>query len=166
MPDLNGRDLLREWRQLMEAVVASAASASARRELPGELAGAMQRQLDLVQELIERERRLQGDLTSRLLGPIDAMFDLLEQTGATLRGQAEALENAGRALEESARLMKRQAELFEKTIASLRQPTELARSAAGAKRRTSAKPTGRPARKPAAKAARKPAAKTARKSRA
>jgi len=151
MADLNGRDLLREWRQLMEAVVASAASASARKDLPGELAGAMQRQLDLVQELIERERRMQGDLAARLLGPVDAMFDLLEQTGATLRGQAEALENAGRALEESAGLMKRQAELFERTIASLRQPTELARSATGAKRRASAAPPAKPARKPAAK---------------
>jgi len=153
MADLNGRDLLREWRQLMEAVVASAASASARKDLPGELAGAMQRQLDLVQELIERERRMQGDLAARLLGPVDAMFDMLEQTGATLRGQAEALETAGRALEESAGLMKRQAELFEKTIASLRQPTELARSAAGAKRRADGAPPSKPARKPAAKRA-------------
>ncbi len=119
MPDLNGRELLHEWRQLMEAVVASATSATARKDLPGEVA-------------------------SRLLAPLDAVFDLLEQAGATIRGQAEALEDAGRALEESAGLMKRQAELFERTIATLRQPTERAKSVAGAKPRTRTKAPRKP----------------------
>jgi hypothetical protein len=139
MPDLNGRDLLHEWRQLMDAVIASAASGTGRRDLPGELLGSLQRQLELVQEVVDRERRLQGELAGRLLGPIDAVFDLLEQTGATLRQQAEALQTAGRALEESAGLMKSQAELFERTIATLREPTDLARSAVGLERRA-AKP--------------------------
>jgi hypothetical protein len=136
MPDLNGRDLLKEWRQLMDAVVASAGSAAGRRDLPGELLGSMQRQLELVQEVVERERRLQGDLAGRLLGPVDAVFDLLEQAGATLRQQAEALQTAGRALEESAGMMKTQAELFERTIAALREPAERARVAAGLERRS------------------------------
>jgi hypothetical protein len=144
MPDLNGRDLLREWRQLMEAVVASATSATARKDLPGELVGAMQRQLELVQEIVDRERRLQGDLATRLLAPLDAVFDLLEQAGATIRGQAEALEDAGRALQESAGLMKRQAELFERTIATLRQPTERAKGTTRAKPRASSKAPRKP----------------------
>jgi predicted metal-dependent hydrolase len=144
MPDLNGRDLLREWRQLMEAVIASATSATARKDLPGELVVAMQRQLELVQEIVDRERRLQGDLATRLLAPLDAVFEMLEQTGATIRGQAEALEDAGRALQESAGLMKRQAELFERTIATLRQPTERAKGAAGAKRRAPSKASRKP----------------------
>jgi hypothetical protein len=37
---------------------------------------------------------------------VDAVFDLLEESGTTLRRQAEALEAAGRALEETAALMK------------------------------------------------------------
>lgn len=144
MPDLNGRDLLREWRQLMEAVIASATSATARKDLPGELVGAMQRQLELVQEIVDRERGLQGDLATRLLAPLDAVFDLLEQAGAAIRGQAEALEDAGRALEESAGLMKRQAELFERTIAALRQPTERAKGTTRAKPRAGAKAARKP----------------------
>jgi hypothetical protein len=96
----------------------------------------MQRQLELVQEVVERERRLQGDLAGRLLGPVDAVFDLLEQAGATLRQQAEALQTAGRALEEAAGMMKSQAELFERTIATLREPAERARVAAGLERRS------------------------------
>jgi len=91
----------------------------------------MQRQLDLVQEVVERERRLQKELTGRLVGPVDAVFDLLEEAGAALRRQAEALEAAGRALEETAGLMARQAELFERTVSTLRQPAELAKAATG-----------------------------------
>jgi len=115
----------------MDSVIASAASAAGGSDLPRDLLGAMQRQLELVQEVVERERRLQKELTGRLLAPVDAVFDLLAETGATLRRQAEALEAAGRALEETAGLMKRQAELFERTIGTLRQPAELAKTAAG-----------------------------------
>jgi hypothetical protein len=84
-----------------------------------------------VQEVIERERQLQKELARRFVAPLDAVFDLFEETGATLRRQAEALEAAGRALEETAGLMKHQAKLFEQTINTLRQPAELAKAATG-----------------------------------
>jgi hypothetical protein len=134
MSELSGRELLREWKSLMDSVVRSAASVAGRPELPRQLLETMQRQLELVEEIVERERRLQTDLTGRLLAPADAVFDLVEQTGTTLRRQAEALEAAGRALQESARLVRTQAELFERTTGSLRQPVELAKAVAGAKR--------------------------------
>jgi len=63
------------------------------------------------------------------------VFDLLEETGATLRRQAEALAAAGSALEETAGLMKHQAEIFERTISTLRQPADLAKAATGLDRR-------------------------------
>ena len=96
----------------------------------------MQRQLDRVQELLEHERRLQREVVGRLLGPADAIFDLLEQSGAAMRQQAEALEEAGRALEQTAALVKAQAELFEHTVRMAREPTELAKAAAGVERRS------------------------------
>jgi hypothetical protein len=135
MPDLGGRELLREWQKVMHAVVDTAASVSGRSELPRQLLEPMQRQLELVQEVIERERRLQRELARRVVAPFDAIFDLLEASGATMSRQAEALEAAGRALEETAALMKGQAELFERTVATLRGPTELAKAAAGIDRR-------------------------------
>jgi hypothetical protein len=141
MPDLSGRELLDEWRKLMDSVVSSAASAAGRPELPRELLGAMQSQMALMQRIADRERLLGSELAARILGPIDAVFDLLEQTGATLRSEAEALETAGRALQETAGLMKRQAELFEQMIGALREPAELAKVAAGLDRRARRSPS-------------------------
>ena len=50
MTDLGGRELLREWRKLMDSVVDSAASVPGRGEVPQKLLEAMQHQLQLVQE--------------------------------------------------------------------------------------------------------------------
>lgn len=131
MPELSGSELLHEWRRLMDSVVASAASVAGHSELPRQLLEQVQRQLELVQEIVDRERRMQRDLTDRLLAPVDAVFDLLEQSGTMLHQQADTLESAGRALEETSRLMKSQAELFEQTIRTLRVPVELAKASAG-----------------------------------
>ena len=130
----------------MDSVVASAASLGGRAELPRQLLEPMQRQLELLQEVIERERRLQKQLAGHLLAPVDAIFDLLEESGLMLRRQAEALQNAGRALEDTAALVKSQAELFERTIGALREPAELAKAAAGLERRVRNSP-GRPPRR-------------------
>jgi len=162
----------------MESLVSSAASAAGRPELPRDVLGAMQRQATLVQELIDRERKLQREITGRLVAPVDAVFDLLEETGATLRAQAEAVEAASRALTEAAVLMQRQAELFERTIVAVRQPADFVKAATGLERadrtatkrrpRTAARSSARkaargPARKAAEGSARKTAAGTARK---
>jgi hypothetical protein len=135
VPDLSGREVLSEWRALMDSVVASAASTTSG-AVPRPVLEAMERQIDLVQEVIERERRLQKQLAAGLVAPVDAVFDLLEQIGVTLRRQAEALETAGRALEETARLAQNQPELFERTIGALREPAEIAKTAVGLERRT------------------------------
>lgn len=142
MRELSGRELLDEWRKLMDSVISSAASAAGRPELPRDLLGAMQSQMALMQKVVDRERLLGGELTGRILAPVDAVFDLLEESGETLRREAEALEAAGRALEETAGLMKRQAELFEQTIGALREPAELAKVAAGLERRPRRKESG------------------------
>ena len=131
MPEHSPSDLVHGWQQRMESAVASAASLAAPTELSRHLLEAMHREVELVQEVVERERRLQRELAANLVAPIDAVFDLLEQSSTTLRRQSEALEAAGRALEETARQAKRQAQLFERTIDALRQPTDLAKAAAG-----------------------------------
>jgi uncharacterized protein YukE len=142
LPELSPRELLGEWSKAMEEAAASLSSVADHAEAPRELLGAMGRQVELVHELIEREHRLQHQAASQLLAPIDAVFDLLEDSGATLRKQAEALESAGQALEESARLFKTQAALFERAVGALREPSDRARTVIGLEPR--ARQTARP----------------------
>jgi hypothetical protein len=97
--------------------------------LAHQLADQLRRELELVRDVAERERRLQRELTGRIVAPVDAAFDLLSQTGSMLHRQAEALETAGAALAETAALMKAEAELFERTVGAVRQPVELLKSA-------------------------------------
>jgi len=123
VPDINEPDLLREWRSAISSLV------------PRQLMGPMERQVELIQDVLERERRLQREVLGRVFGPVDAVFDLLEQSGAMLTQQAQALEEAARALEQTAALMKTQADLFERTIRAARQPADLARTVAGLEKR-------------------------------
>jgi hypothetical protein len=150
--DRSGVDLLGEWRKAMGSLVASLSN---RTELPRQLLEPMQRQLELVQEIVERERALQREVASRLLAPVDAVFDLLAESGVMLRRQAEALESAAHALEDTAGLVKAQADLFERTISLMREPAELAKVAAGLERGSTRK-SATSRRKPAT-SARKPA---------
>jgi hypothetical protein len=138
----------------MDTVISSAASVAERRELPRDLLRLMRNQATLVQEVIEREQTLQRLIGARLIEPVEAGFDLLEESAATLRRQSETLGSAAKALQETAALMTQQAELFERTIHTLRQPVTLARSAAKIERprtrsgKGRAKPTKAKAAKP------------------
>ena len=148
MPDLSGRELIREWRKLMDSIVDAMSTVTARSEIPSQVREPLQRQLELVQELIERERRLQEEIAEQVLAPVDVAFDLLEQSGATMRRQAAALEAAGDALRETASLMSGQAELFEQTISKVRAPAHAARVVLGVERPTRrSKSSASPARK-------------------
>jgi hypothetical protein len=132
----------------MDSMVSSAASVGSRAEIPRQLLEPMQRQLELMQDVIERERRMQKQLAGLVLGPVDTIFQLLEETGTMLRSQAQELEAAGRALEHTAGIMKTQAELFERSIGALRQPADLARAATGLERRAPKRSPRQPRRTP------------------
>jgi methyl-accepting chemotaxis protein len=119
MADGGGLDLLRDWQSAMTSVI------------PRQLISPLKRQTELIGDVLERERRLQREVLGYLFAPIDGVFDLLEQSAATIRQQAEALEQAARALEDTAVLMKAQAELFERGVKTAREPADLARSVAG-----------------------------------
>jgi hypothetical protein len=118
----------------MQAVIAATGSAAGRAEVPHQLVAPMRRQVELLEQLVEREERVRAELVGRAFAPVDAVFDLLEQSGAAVRKQAEALSESARALEQTAELMRAQAELYERTIRTLREPSRLAKSAAGLKR--------------------------------
>ena len=128
MADGGGLDLLRDWQSAMTSVI------------PKQLLGPLKRQTDLIGDVLERERRLQREVLGYVFAPIDGIFDLLEQSAATIRQQAEAIEQAARALEDTAVLMKAQAELFERGVNTAREPADVARRVAGLKKRTKSAP--------------------------
>ena len=146
MPD--GKDILREWQDAMQLIADAARGATGRAELPKALLAPMQRQLELLQEVVERERTLQADILGRLLDPMDGVLNLLEESGKTFRAQADALAEASAALEQTATLMRTQAEIYESTIRAFREPAELARRVSGAKPRPRG---GRSGKKPKGK---------------
>jgi hypothetical protein len=115
--------------------------ASWRGELPRQLVEPLQRQLDAVKGLAERERALQQQVAEQVVAPVDAVFDLLQESATTLRLQAESLQAAGRALDEAAGLMRLQAEHFEQTVEVARRPVELAKTVVGIPRSQHAPPS-------------------------
>ena len=135
MADGGGLDLLRDWQSAMTSVI------------PKQLLGPLKRQTDLIGDVLERERRLQREVLGYVFAPIDGIFDLLEQSAATIRQQAEAIEQAARALEDTAVLMKAQAELFERGVRTAREPADFARSVAGLEKRAARKKPPKPRKK-------------------
>src|SRR3954453_9919899 len=121
VPELGGFDLLRDWQAAMRSLAGRSV------ELPQQMLAPMQRQAEIVQEVLERERRRQQELLDQAFAPLDAVFDLLEQTGAALHRQAKALKESARALEQAAAMTEAQAELFEQAMVVLRQPSEVVR---------------------------------------
>lgn len=129
---MSERDLLREWQNAMQSVASSIGAAARRPEdIAQKVLAPMQRQAELFQEVLDRERALQAGIVRRAFRPLDAVFDLLEESGSALRSQAEAIEEAARALEQAAVLMKLQADLFARTIKTLREPAHAVKSLAG-----------------------------------
>jgi hypothetical protein len=127
-------DLLGEWRAAMGAVVSVITSAG-RSDALRPLLGPLQHQAELIERVLEQQRHIQGQLVDRAFEPVDAIFDLLERSGAMMRAQAEALEQAAQAVEQAAGLMRTQAELFEAATKTARAPADLVRGAAGGRRR-------------------------------
>jgi hypothetical protein len=84
---------------------------------------------------LERQVRLLQTLVERSLARFDAVFDLLEQSGAAMHRQADALSESARALEQAAELMRVQAELYERTVRTARAPATVAKGLAGIRRR-------------------------------
>jgi hypothetical protein len=125
VPEPTGHDLRKEWQAALRALGERSI------ELPQQVLAPLQRQTDLVQEVLERERRLQRELLGRALAPLDAVFDLLEQSGAALHRQAEALQESARALEQAAAMAETQAELFERAVHALRRPEAVVKRAGG-----------------------------------
>ena len=121
MRDLSPPELVREWKAAMQSLI----SVAGRQEVPRALLTPMERQVELLQEMVERA-----------FGPFDAVLDLLEESATTLRRQAEALSASARALEQAAELMRIQGETFERAVRAVREPAAIATGIARVERRS------------------------------
>jgi hypothetical protein len=126
--------MLREWTAAMQSLTESIGSVARQSDVARQVMAPLQRQTELLQEVLERERALQARLVERAFAPLDAIFDLLEQSGSAMRSQAEAVEDAARALDQVAGLMKVQADLFERSVRTMREPSKAAKALAGSER--------------------------------
>jgi MbeD/MobD like len=129
-------DLLRQWKAAMQSVISAVGSAAGGSDAARQLVAPMRRQTELLEQALEQLQEVQRDAVNRAFKPVDAMFDLLERSGAMLREQADALEQAAQALERAAGLIRLQAELFETSTRTVRKPADVLKSAAGSRRRS------------------------------
>ena len=124
-----GHDLLGEWQAAIRGLAGLSTG------IPRQVLAPLQKQAELIQEVLDRERRMQRELLTRAFAPLDAVFDLLEQSGEALQRQSQALRESARALEQAAEMMEVQAGLFARTVAVLREPGEIVKRAGGVPRR-------------------------------
>jgi methyl-accepting chemotaxis protein len=127
-------DLVREWQAAMQSVISAVGSAAGRSDAARQMLAPMERQVELLEQALEHQQKIQRDLVDRAFKPVDAMFDLLERSGSMMHEQAEALEQAAQAVERAAGLIRRQAELFETSTRTVRKPAGVLKSAAGSGR--------------------------------
>jgi hypothetical protein len=116
----------------MESVVAAVASVPGGSAVGRQLLEPLTQQTELLRQAVEQQQRIQAQLVERAFAPVDAIFDLLENTGAMMREQAEALHQAAQGVERAAEVTRMQAELFEGATRAARLPSDAVRSVAGA----------------------------------
>jgi len=83
------------------------------------------------------------DALRQLLAPVNVMLELLEQSAAAMRTQAQAFNAAATSFKQAADLLELQAELLEGARDSLRDPTLPLRAAGGAVRTRAPRPRKR-----------------------
>ena len=126
MPELP--DLLAAWRdaagQLHRAAtaVADEAGHGAR-----EVLAPLQRQSELVEQLLHRQLELEQERARRALAPALATAEALDKAPAAMRAQAAAFRTAAASFHQAADLLDVQAAAVDQTIGALQAPVDLAR---------------------------------------
>jgi hypothetical protein len=123
-------DLLQAWRDAVGQMRDAAAPLTGpTAELARQLLGPLQRQGELVEEVLRRQAQFDKRLVGQMLAPATVLLDVLDQTAAAMRNQAKAFDLAATSFKQSAELLELQAGLMERAARTLRDPAELVRSA-------------------------------------
>ena len=130
MPEIP--DLLGAWRdaaaQLQRAAgsIADRAGHGAR-----DVLAPLERQSEVIEQLLRRQLEVQEDLVGRVLGPARATAEALDKAPEAMRAQATAFRAAAASFHQAAELLDVQAAAVEQTISALRTPVDLARRGLG-----------------------------------
>ena len=130
MPDPG--DLLRAWQSAIRDVGGAAASlASGPAGVAADVLRPLQRQAELLQQVLERQLEFERELLGRATAPLRATLDLVDQATGTLHAQATSFRAASKTFGQLAELMDQQAELLERAGTTLRDPLATFRAGAG-----------------------------------
>jgi hypothetical protein len=125
-PDLVGawRDAANQLRSLATSI-AGQAGAGAR-----DVLGPLQRQTEVIEQLLRRQIEVEEELVRRALAPARATVEALDKAPDAMRAQAAAFRAAATSFGQAADLLEVQATAVEQTIGALKAPVELTRKAA------------------------------------
>jgi hypothetical protein len=126
MPDIP--DLLGAWRdaaaqlERMAASLADQAGHGAR-----DVLGPLQRQSEVIEQLVRRQVELERQLVQQALAPARATAEALEKAPDGMRAQAAAFRAVARSFDQAAELLEVQAATLQQTVAMLTAPVDIAR---------------------------------------
>jgi hypothetical protein len=123
-------DLVRAWQdalQQLRRVAAPNLDQSTLRQLIAPL----QRQAEVFEQALRRQAEFEAQLGRRLLAPMESVVELLDQTPAAMRAQAQAFEAAALSFKQAAEVLEAQAAVMERAISTIRLPTDLLKSIGG-----------------------------------
>lgn len=128
MPDPS--DLLGAWERVLGELRGAAGAGSS--EVARAVTALVQRQGELLQDVLERQARFEQEVRGRALAPVNVAVDLLDQTAGAMRAQATALDAAATAFHQASEMLELQASLLDRTVQTVRDPVGTIRSAGGA----------------------------------
>lgn len=116
-------DLLRAWESaIRELGGVASALVHGSTEVGGQLTAPLQRQAELLEQIMQRQLELERELIAAMTAPARTVLDLSAQTAEAMTEQARAFRSASQALGQAAELLERQAELFRTAVGTLRDP--------------------------------------------
>ena len=127
MPD--PRDLLGTARDLTTQLRGVTGAAG------GALLGPVQRQAELLEQVLRRQVELEQELVKRAVAPAQATVEALDNAPTALRAQATAFRAAATSFSQAAELLDLQAAAVVQTLAALRAPVNLAGRTVRSRRR-------------------------------
>ena len=120
-------DLLAAWREATHQLKGLAGSLAGQAGNVPALLGPLQRQAELIEQMLRRQVELEQALAGRVIAPAQATADALGQAPEMLRAQATAFRAAATSFKQVADLLDAQATALEQTLGILKAPISATR---------------------------------------